>query len=82
MSGRGPSEQIMNVREIIEKYREFIIPVVMCFIDYAKVFGRVNWKKLFKVLREMGILALIVDLTESIYEFNCMAMRVYGGESE
>ena len=44
-----------NSRQIFEKFRDFSLPVVMCFIGYAKAIDCMNWKKLFKVLREMGV---------------------------
>ena len=41
-----------------------------------------NWKKLFKVLREMGVPAYIADLVKSLYEFNSKVARVDGEESK
>lgn len=58
------------------------MPVMMCFIDQAKVFDCVKWKKLYKVLSEMGVPSHIVDLVESLYELDSMEMRVDGEESE
>ena len=72
----------MNVRQIIEKLNEVNIPVVLCFVDYAKACDCVNWQKLFKVLREIGVPAYLVDLVESLYEFSSMMARVAGEESE
>ena len=48
----------------------------MCFIDYAKALYCVNWKMLFKVVAEMGVLAHIaVDLAKSSYEFNSIVVN-------
>ena len=38
--GRGTTDQIVNIRWIIEKAREFKENI--CFIDYAKTFGCVG----------------------------------------
>ena len=54
----------------------------MCFIDYTKAFECVNWKKFFKVPREMGVPDHIADLVESLHEFNSMLVRVDGEESK
>ena len=35
--------------------REFQKNICFCFIDYAKVFDCVDHKKLWKILREIGI---------------------------
>ncbi|CAK1602554.1 unnamed protein product [Parnassius mnemosyne] len=42
VKGRGTREQIVNVRQIIEKNREFNTSVFMCFIDYSKAFDCVR----------------------------------------
>ena len=36
--GRGPRDQIANIRWIMEKAREFQKNIYFCFIDYAKAF--------------------------------------------
>lgn len=48
----------------------------VCLIDYAKAFHYMNWKKRYKVLREMSVLSQIVDLVESLYKFNFMVGAV------
>ena len=44
--GRGTRDQIANIFWIIEKAREFQKNIYFCFIDYAKVFDRVDHNKL------------------------------------
>ena len=53
--GRETRDQISNICWIIKKAREFQKNIYFCFIDYAKAFDRVDDKKLWKILREMGI---------------------------
>ena len=53
--GRGTRDQIANICWITEKAREFPQKIYFCFIDYAKVFDCVDHKKLWKILKEMGI---------------------------
>jgi len=48
--GRGTSDQIPNIRWIIEKAREFQENTYCCFIDYAKAFDCVDHNKLLKIL--------------------------------
>ncbi|XP_024892532.1 uncharacterized protein LOC112467877 [Temnothorax curvispinosus] len=55
VKGKGTRKQILNVRQLIEKSREFNVPLLMCFIDYAKAFDCVSWKRMFEVMREMGV---------------------------
>ena len=44
--GRGTRDQIANICWIIEKAREFQKNIYFCFIDCAKTFDCVNYKKL------------------------------------
>ena len=53
--GRGTRDQIANICWIIKKAREFQKNIYFCFIDYAKAFDGVDHKKLWKILKEMGI---------------------------
>ena len=52
---RKGTDQIANIRWIIEKAREFQKNIYFCFIDYAKAFDCVDHNKLWKILKEMGI---------------------------
>ena len=47
--GRGIRDQIVNIRWIIEKVREFQKNIYFCFIDYAKAFVCVVHNKLWKI---------------------------------
>ena len=54
--GRGSRDQIANICWIIEKAREFQKNIYFCFIVYAKAFDCFKHSKLWKILKEMGIL--------------------------
>ena len=53
--GRRTRDQIANIRWIIKKGREFKKNTYFCFIDYAKAFDCVVYKKLWKILQEIEI---------------------------
>ena len=53
--GRGTRDQFANIHWIIKKAKEFQKNIYFCFIDYAKAFDCVDHKKLWKILKEMGI---------------------------
>ena len=65
--GRGTRDQIANIRWIIEKAREFQKNIYFCFFDYAKAFDCVDHKKLWKILKEMGILDHLTCLLRNLY---------------
>ena len=46
---------MMAIKWSIGKAREFQKNIYFCFIDYAKAFDCVDHKKLWEILKEMGI---------------------------
>ena len=54
--GRGIRDQIANICWMIQKTREFQKNIYFCFIDYAEAFGYVDHNKLWKILKDMGML--------------------------
>ena len=65
--GRGTRDQIANTRWIIGKTREFQTIIYFCLIDYAKAFNCVNHNKLWKILKEMGILDHLTFPLRNLY---------------
>ena len=65
--GRGTRDQIANSGWIMEKAREFQKNIYFCFIDYAKAFDCVDHKKLWKILKEMGIPDHLTYLLRNLY---------------
>ena len=61
--GRGTRDQIANIRWIMEKAREFQKNI---FIDYAKAFDCVDHNKLWRILKEMGILDHVTCLLRNL----------------
>ena len=57
--GKGEEwDQIANMQRIIEKAKEFQKNIYFHFIDYAKAFDSVDPNKLWKILKDMGILKI------------------------
>ena len=65
--GRVTRHQIANIHWIMEKAREFQKNIYFCFIDYAKAFDCVDHNKLWKILKEMGILDHLTCLLRNLY---------------
>ena len=55
IKGRGTRNQIANINWITEKAREFHKNIYFCFIDNARAFDCVDHHKLWKILKDMGI---------------------------
>ena len=65
--GRRTRDQIANIRWIMEKARELQKIIYFCFIDYAKAFDGVDHKKLWKILKAMGIPDHLTCLLRNLY---------------
>ena len=65
--GRASRDQTANILWIIEKAREFQKDIYFCFIDYAKAFDCVDYNKLWKTLKEMGIPDHLTCLLRNLY---------------
>ena len=64
--GRGTRYQIANICWIMKEAREFQKNIYCRFIDYVKAFDCVD-KKLWKILKEMGIPDHLTCLLRNLY---------------
>ena len=80
--GRGTRDQIANIRRIIEKPREFQKNIYFRFIDYAKSFDCVDYKKLWKILKEMGIPDHLTCLLSNLYAGQEATVRTGHGTTD
>ena len=53
--GKGTRDAIKRLRKVSERTLEIDEELSVCFIDWQKVFDRVNWTKLMQILKEIGI---------------------------
>ena len=80
--GRGTRDQIANIHRITEKAREFQKNIYFCFIDYAKAFDCVDHKKLWKILKEMGIPDHLTCLLWNLYAGQEATVRTGRGKTD
>ena len=80
--GRGTRDQIANIRWIMEKARKFQKNIYFCFINYAKAFDCVDHKKLWKILKEMGIPNHLTCLLRNLYEGQEATVRTGYGTTD
>ena len=79
---RGSRDQIVNIRWIMEKAREYQKNIYFCFIDYAKAFDCVDYNKLWKILREMGIPDHLTGLLRNLYAGQEATVRTGHGTTD
>ena len=80
--GRGTKDQIANICWIMEKAREFQKNIYFCFIDYAKASDCVDPKKLWKILKEMGIPDHLTCLLRNLYAGQVETVRTGHGATD
>ena len=80
--GRRTRDQIANIFWVIEKAKEFQKNIYFCFIDYVKAFDCVDHNKLWKVLKEMGILDHLTCLLRSLYAGEEATVRIGHGPTD
>ena len=80
--GRGTRDQIDNICCISKKAREFQKNIYFCFIDYAKAFDSVDHNKLWKILKEMGILDHLTCPLRNLYAGQEAAVRTGHGTTD
>ena len=80
--GRGTRNQIAYICWIFEKAREFQKNIYFCFINYAKAFDCVDHNKLWKVLKEMGILDHLICLLRNLYAGQEATVRTGHGTTD
>ena len=73
--GRGARDQIANMHLIIEKAREFEKNI--CFLDYAKAFDFVDHRKLWKILKQIGIPDHLICLLRNLYAYQEATVRTW-----
>ena len=66
----------------MEKGREFQKNIYFCFIDYAKAFDCVDHKKLWKILKEMGIPDHLTYLLRNLFTGQEATVRTGHGTTD
>ena len=66
----------------MEKAREFQKNIYFCFIDYAKAFDCVDHKKLWKILKEVGIPNHLTCLLRNLYAGQEATVRTGHGTTD
>ena len=62
-----PEIKLPTSARSLKKAREFQKNIYFCFIDYAKVFDCVDYNKLWKILKEMGVSDHLTCLLRNLY---------------
>ena len=79
----GTRDEFVNIHWIIEKAREFQKKnIYFCFIEYTKAFDCVDYNKLCKILKEMGIPDHLICLLRNLYAGQEATVRTGHGTTD
>src|SRR6218665_842443 len=76
--GMGTNDAIGTLRVLTERSIQNGQDVYICFVDYEKVFDRVEWRRLLHALRRMGIDWRDRRLIGNLYMGQQMRVRIDG----
>ena len=80
--GRGTSDHLFTLNQIISNSTEFDTPTHICFIDLAKAYDTVNRAALWQVLRQAGLSEKLQRLLRELHTNSRASVRAYGQTSE
>ena len=80
--GRESIDQIANIHWIIKKAGELQKNSYFCFTDYAKAFDCVDHNKLWKIMKEMGILDHLTCLLRNLCAGQEVTIRTGHGKTD
>jgi sorting nexin-29 len=66
--GRSCIDAIIVIKKLIEKRREYNLPLFLLFLDYEKAYDRVDRYKLWNILTEYGLPLNLVNAIKSLYD--------------
>ena len=79
---RGTRDQFANIHWIIEKVRAFQKNIYFCSIDYVKAFDCVDHRKLWEILKDMGIPEHLTCLLRYLYAGQEATVRTGHGTTD
>jgi len=75
--GIGTRNQIISLRIIMEKTREFSQPLFPSFLDFRKAFGSAGHDKLWLYMLNMGFPPHLAELLRKLYKGQKAYVRVF-----
>lgn len=82
MPGRGTSDQIFTLRQILEKTQEFQVDTHHLFVDFKQAYDTPTRHELFKAMNRFGIPSKLVKLSRMTLEKTWSCVRAAGITSE
>lgn len=75
--GRGCTDQIFTLRQLLELRHEYRQPSIVCFIDFSAAFDSVDRPALLEVLASKGVSPKMCNMIRCLYHRTTSKVRVY-----
>ena len=80
--GRGTTNQIFNLKMVMEKSYTDNKDLYMCFIDYSKAFDTIIHNELWKAYEILGFSAHLTELIKRLYQQQKACVKTMAGMTE
>ena len=78
--GFGCNDHIQAVSQVVERSREYRMPLVIVFVDFLKAFDMLDHEYMFETLSEFGIEEGIIALIQRCYEDSSLSLKLFTKE--
>lgn len=82
MPGRGTTDQIFTLRQILEKTQEFQVDTHHLFIDFKQAYDTPTRTELFKAMNTFGLPKKLIKLSQMTLKNTWSCVRAAGATSE
>jgi len=79
---RGTPDEIFVIRQLLERCRDYKVPLSLCFVDISKAYDSVDRPSLIQVLPHYDVPCKVARLVEALYDDTKCQVRVGGQLSE
>jgi hypothetical protein len=78
--GNVTTDAIFTLKQILEKRREFNLPMCILFIDYEKTYDNANREKRWQILNDENIPFQLQKAIQSLYKNSKICIKYYDGQ--
>lgn len=78
IKGRKIRQNLLIIRDFVEFSNEHQLPACLISLDQTKAFDRVNWKFLFKILKQMNFGKRLISWISTLYHKISSCVKING----
>lgn len=71
-TGRSTIDAVFTIKKIIERRREYNLPLFLLFLDYEKTYDRIHRSKLWEIFSGYRLPINLINAIKSLYDNTCI----------